>query len=171
MWWFRAGPAAAILALAACGFTPVYGPGGVAEGLRGQIAVEPPRDPASYALVRALEGRLGDGQAPLYALDAAVALDQEGLGVTPDQEITRIQVAGQLDYTLTDIETGALLDRGSVSSFTAYSAPVFSVDRNSIAGNSVTVRAAREDAVERLMVILADQLTSRLIATAPRWRQ
>ncbi len=171
MWWSRSAMAAAILALAACGFTPVYGPGGVAEGLRGDIAVAPPRDPAAYALVRQLEERLGTGGSALYALDASVALDQDGLGVTPDQEITRIQIQGRLDYTLTDIESGALLDSGTVSSFTAYSAPVFSVDRNSIAGNSVTVRAAREDATERLMVILADQLTSRLLATAPRWRQ
>ena len=168
MWWSRA---LAVLALAGCGFTPVYGPGGIAHGLRGEIAVAPPRDPAGYVLVRRLEDRLGRAPSPLYALDAEVVLDAEGLGITPEQEITRIQIEGELAYTLTEIATGTVIDRGVVSSFTGYSAPVFSAERNSIAGNSVTVRAAREDAVERLMTILADQLTARLIATAPEWRR
>ena len=35
-----AGGAAGLLT--ACGFTPVYGPGGVAQGLTGQIAIDPP---------------------------------------------------------------------------------------------------------------------------------
>lgn len=168
MWWSRT---LAILTLAGCGFTPIYGPGGTARGLRGEIAVAPPRDPAGYILVRRLEDRLGRGASPLYALDAEITLDDEGLGITPEQEITRIQVEGTLAYTMTDMATGIVVDRGVVSSFTGYSAPVFSVDRNSIAGNSVTVRAAREDAVERLVTILADQLTDRLLATAPEWRQ
>lgn len=168
MWWSRT---LAILALAGCGFTPVYGPGGAAYGLRGQIAVAPPRDPAGYVLVRRLEDRLGRGASPLYALDAEITLDDEGLGITPEQEITRIQIEGDLAYTVTEIATGTVVDRGVVSSFTGYSAPVFSVDRNSIAGNSVTVRAAREDAVERLVTILADQLAARLLATAPEWRR
>lgn len=167
MWWSRT---LAILTLTGCGFTPLYGPGGVARGMRGEIAVAPPRDPAGYVLVQRLEDRIGRGASPLYALDAEITLDDEGLGVTPEQEITRIQIEGILDYTLTDIATGIVVDRGAVSSFTGYSAPVFSVARNSIAGNSVTVRAARQDAVERLVTILADQLTARLLATAPEWR-
>lgn len=168
MWWSRA---LAILALAGCGFTPVYGPGGAAEGLRGRIEVAPPADPTGYVLVRRLEDRLGRGTAPLYALDAQLRLDDEGLGITPEQEITRIQVEGELAYTLTEIATGRVIDRGVMSSFTGYSAPVFSAERSSIAGNSVTVRAAREDAVERLVTILADQLITQLIATAPEWQR
>lgn len=168
MWWSKA---LTVLALAGCGFTPVHGPGGIARGLRGEISVAPPRDPAGYVLVRRLEDRLGRGTSPLYALDTEITLEDEGLGVTPEQEITRIQIEGKLGYTLTEIATGTVIDRGVVSSFTGYSAPVFSVDRNSIAGNSVTVRAAREDALERLLTILADQLTARLLAMAPEWRR
>ncbi|PZX18855.1 LPS-assembly lipoprotein [Palleronia aestuarii] len=167
MSWSRLAP---LLLLAACGFSPVYGPGGAAEGLYGQIAVAPPRDEPGYLFVRHLEERLGLPDAPLYRLDAEIALDETGLGVTPDQEITRIQIAGEATYTLTDLATGAVLQSGEARSFTSYSAPVFSEQRNSIAGNAVTVRAAESDAVERLMTILGDQIVSRLLATAPDWR-
>ncbi|SHI72843.1 LPS-assembly lipoprotein [Palleronia salina] len=159
------------LLVAACGFTPVYGPQGVARGLYGQIQVAPPRDVPGYILARELQQRLGlvDGAAP-YDLTAEVDVNETGLGITPDQEITRICLQGTLSYRLSDSSTGAAIRTGSVQNFTSYSAPVFSAARQSIAGNSVTVAVAEEDAVERLMTILADQLVAELLATAPDWR-
>ena len=161
-----------ISGLAACGFTPVYGPGGIADGLTGQIAIDPPSDEAGYLLVRHLEERLGraSGSAP-YLLSADITLDEEELGITPEQEITRIRLVGALGYTLTDVADGTVLQTGTVTNFTSYSAPVFNANRRSIAGNPVTIRAAERDAVSRLMTILADQLTARILASSGEWRR
>ncbi|MGR3756382.1 MAG: LPS assembly lipoprotein LptE [Tranquillimonas sp.] len=163
--------AAGLAALAGCGFTPVYGPGGAAQGLRGQIAVDPPSDAEGYALVRHLEERLGRAEAPVYRLAADIALRQEELGVTQDQEITRYQILGAVEFRLIEMATGRLVSSGEVETFTGYSAPVFSSARSTIAGNTVSVLAAERDARERLMVILADRIVARLLATAGEWRR
>ncbi|WOI55541.1 LPS assembly lipoprotein LptE [Palleronia sp. LCG004] len=166
-----AGLLAAAALLAACGFTPVYGPEGAARGLPGDIAIATPRDVAGYLLVEELERRLGRaGPSPAYDLTADIDLDETGLGITADQETTRIRLVGELDYALSETGTGRVVKRGSVRNFTSYSAPVFSIARNSVAGNAVSVQAAEEDAIARLMVILADQLAAELLATAPDWR-
>jgi len=62
---------------------------------------------------------------------------------------------------MTDRISGRELRSGSVENFTGFSAT------GSIVG-SIT---ATEDAQERLMVILADQLVTELVATAPDWRR
>lgn len=67
------------------------------------------------------------------------------------------------------LEDDAQVAEGEVRSFTSYSAPVFSSSRGSIAGNQVSVLTAEQDAHDRLMVILADLLVARLLATAPEW--
>lgn len=158
--------------LAACGFTPVYGPAGVARGLTGQIVIDAPSDEAGYLLVRHLEERLGRASsAAPYRLSAAIVLREEGLGITPEREITRIRLIGTLDYTLSETGGDTVLQTGTVTNFTSYSAPVFNADRRSIAGNPVTIRAAERDAVSRLMTILADQVTARLLASAGGWRR
>ena len=156
--------------LPACGFTPVYGPGGSAEGLRGQIAIGEPSDVAGFKLVRQLETRLGQPLDPQYDLRVQIELDRTGLGVTDDSETVRLRLRGVADYTLTQAGTGAVLTKGQVSNFTSYAAPVFTPDRVTAAGNMVSVRVAAEDALDRLMIILADQMVSRLLLTAPEWR-
>ena len=59
--------------MTACGFTPVYGPGGSAENLRGRIAVAAPADEEGFALVRRLEERLGQPQASDLTLTVRTA--------------------------------------------------------------------------------------------------
>jgi len=46
------------LALAACGFTPVYGPGGTGSKLQNQVLVAAPDDRDTFLLVRRIEERL-----------------------------------------------------------------------------------------------------------------
>jgi LPS-assembly lipoprotein len=171
MWLSRRLFLAALVALPACGFTPAYGPGGVAEGLRGIIAVDAPSDEEGYYLVRRLEERLGRANAPQYRLSASLKLGQDGLGITQDQEITRYRVGGELTWVLRRTDDDSVAADGLERNFTAYSAPVFDDTRGSIAGNTVSILTAKRDARERLMVILADQLVARLIATSPAWRQ
>jgi len=171
MWYSRRSLLLALAALPACGFTPAYGPGGAAAGLRSTIRVDAPSDEQGYYLVRRLEERLGQPTAPAYRLSASLAIGQDGLGITPDQDITRYRIRGELTWALRDIAGDTVVTDGMVRNFTGYSAPVFDNTRGSIAGNTVSVITAERDARERLMTILADQLVSRLIATAPEWRR
>ncbi|KAF0676524.1 LPS assembly lipoprotein LptE [Profundibacterium mesophilum] len=157
--------------LAGCGFSPVYGPGGQAEGLRGLIRTDPPADAQGYTLVRRIEERLGRPENPAFGLSASVLTEQAALAVTPDQETTRYQLRGTMIWSLTRIADGASAASGTLHRATAYSAPVFSADRGSIAGNTVSVLTAEQDARRRLMVILADDLVSHLLATAPDWQR
>ncbi|MEM9342461.1 MAG: LPS assembly lipoprotein LptE [Pseudomonadota bacterium] len=150
----------ATAALAACGFTPVYGPQGSAEGLRGSIAIDDPSDPAGFALVRQLERRLGLPNSPTYALSADLFVTEKELGITADQEITRFNILGRARFALRDLSTGAIATSGEVDSFTSYSAT----------GTPFATQTAERDAQDRLMVILADQIVARLLATAGDWR-
>jgi LPS-assembly lipoprotein len=171
MSWSRRTVLLAVLGTAGCGFAPVYGPGGGAEGLRGEIAVDPPVDQAGYILVKRLEERLGLPQTPRYRLSATLALGQDDLGVTPDQEIQRYQVTGRARWSLVDTGTDTVVVSGTQEAFTGYSAPVVDNHRGSIAGNTVSVLSAERDARRRLMVILADQIVARLLATSADWRR
>ena len=68
----------------------------------------------------------------------------------------RFEIVGSADYTLTGPD-GAVVTQGNVGGFTGYSTT----------GSTVATTAARTDAQDRLMVILADQIVTRLIAAAP----
>ena len=143
------------LALAACGFTPVYGPGGTGSALRGQVAVIAPGDRDSFLLVQELENRFGHGGGR-YGLAFHLSVEEEGLAVTRTGDITRFNLVGTADYTLIDLTDDTLVHEGSVRSFTAFSDT----------GSTVETLAAERDARARLMRILADQITTQLFAQA-----
>ena len=144
------------LALAACGFSPAYAPGGAATRLQDRVRAADPTDKNAFDLVERLEERLGRGRNAAYLLSYTITTQAVGLGVTTDNKITRFNLTGVIDYTLSDAATGARLTGGRVQSFTAYSAT----------GSTVAGLAAEEDAATRLMRILADQIVARLIAAA-----
>lgn len=144
------------LALAACGFTPAYGPGGGATKLTGAVRAQDPGDKYSFDLVERLEERLGRPEAPRYDLSYTITTQNLGVGYTADNRITRYNLKGVVDYTLTERATGNRVTGGRVQSFTAYNAT----------GSTVAQLAAEEDAALRLMRILADQITARLIGAA-----
>ncbi|KEJ90432.1 LPS assembly lipoprotein LptE [Sulfitobacter donghicola] len=143
-------------ALAACGFTPAYGPEGAGTKLRGQVLVQEPSSQAGYLLTRHLETRLGrSGSSARYALDLNIVLKQDGLAINTAGDTTRFNLTGRVNYALRDTNSGDVLSSGEVENFTAYSAT----------GTTVASLAAERDAVERLMNILGDQITARLFAT------
>jgi len=144
------------LALAACGFTPAYGPGGSAGKLTETIWVQDPTDKNAFDLVERLEERLGRPENIRYDLAYTITTEAVGVGITTDNKITRYNLKGVVDYTLTERATGARVTGGRVQSFTAYSAT----------GSTVAGLAAEEDAGLRLMRILADQIVARLIAAS-----
>jgi len=144
------------LALAACGFTPALAPGGAATRLQGRVRAADPTDRNGFDLVERLEERLGRSREPAYALAYTITTEAVGVGITPENEITRFNLIGVVDYSLTDAATGDRLAGGRVQGFTAYSAT----------GSTVAGLAAEEDAAFRLMRILADQIVARLIAAS-----
>ena len=143
-----------VLALAACGFTPVYAPGGTGSRLQNRIEVQAPDTRDSYLVVRRIEERLGRADTPGYALALTVTSDEESLAVNRQGNITRFNLVGQAEYALTDLASGQVVPSGKVDNFTGYSAT----------GTTVATLAASRDAQLRLMVILADQIVVRLLS-------
>lgn len=144
------------VALAACGFSPAYGPGGGAGRLMQTVWVQDPADKNAFDLVERLEERLGRPEDIRYDLAYTIKTETVGVGITTDSKTTRYNLKGVVDYALTERATGARVTGGRVQSFTAYSAT----------GSTVAQLAAEEDAALRLMRILADQIVARLMAVS-----
>jgi LPS-assembly lipoprotein len=153
---------AASVVVSACGFTPVHAPGGTGSALYGNVDIALPDlpdaagDRNAYFLVRDLEQRLGRSNGGNYTLDLTLATRQEGQAITADNSITRYSIIGTAGYSLVRQSDGVVLASGTETSFTGYSAT----------GSTVETLAGERDAYERLMRILADQIASRLVATA-----
>ena len=145
------------VALAGCGFTPVYGPNGVGNNLLGKIAFDTPATPDTYSLVRYLEERLGRTDAATYGLGYSLSVREKGLAVTASQVIARQNVLGEMSFALRDLSDSSVITSGKVSGMTGYSTT----------GSTVSTRAAQSDAHERLMVILADRMINQLLLTFP----
>lgn len=157
----------ATLPAAACGFSPVYGPGGSAAGLTGRIAIVDPTNRNEFTLVNRLEDRLGRAGAGDFLLAFQLETNEVGLAISGANEIERYNLTGTLTYTLTDPRAGAgagagagtVVASGEVSNFTSYSATA----------STVGTLAAEESAYDRLMVSLADLLVTRLLTTSANW--
>lgn len=161
---------AAFAALASCGYTPAYAPGGPATALRQQVEVEPPSNQNEFDLVKQLELRLGRAEQPKYRLALDLTTRREGVGVTPAQEIVRFNIYGSVRYSLHDIQTGKILTSGTTDTFTSYSVGSVDVGATPPSTNAtIATLAAESDAKARLMTVLADQIVTRLIATAGDW--
>lgn len=148
-----------LVTLPACGFEPVYGTGGSAEGLYGQIRFETPDDVNGYNLRNQLEDLLGRSASARYEMQVSLRLRTESLAITSQQSINRLNVIGTATYQVRDLSTGRVVDRGSVNNFTGYSA----------SGTTVATASARDDAFERLTQILADQIVAQVLATSGSW--
>lgn len=129
--------------------------------MRGTILVSEPKDRNGFNLTRRLEERLGQAQAPAYLLSVALELSEDDIAITPAQEITRYNVVGRASFVVRDADSDALLFTGTADTFTSYGAT----------GTTVSTQTARQDAYDRLMVALADQIVTRLIASAGAWAE
>lgn len=143
------------LALVACGFEPVYAPGGSAHTLRDKVRVQAPDDLDSYLIVQNLETSLGRSTLPEYELAVIIDLGSQGQAITEEGSTTRYSLLGVAKYTLRKLETDNIVASGEVQNFTGYSAT----------GSTVETLATERDARRRLMQILADQITAQLYAT------
>lgn len=146
----------ATLPLGACGFTPVYAPGGAGGALNDTIIADAPKTRLDYEFVKQVETRLGRSTAARWALGYTITTDQIAVGVSPENAITRYNVTGRLSYSLRPIGGNTPVLTGVVDNLTSYSTT----------SSTVAARSARRDAEDRLMVILADQMVTRLYAQA-----
>jgi len=156
-----------IAALAGCGFTPAYKSGGTAQGLFNSVLIEAPNNRDSFNFVKRLELRLGQPDPARFLLDYDITVQKDGVGLTSAQETTRYNLVGAVDFSFKEIESGNVITSGRVSSFTGYS--VGTVDTTvspPSTSSTISTRAAEQDAYDRLMVALADQLIVRLIASS-----
>jgi LPS-assembly lipoprotein len=147
----------AALPLAACGFTPAYGPEGGASALRGRVRVADPATKQDFDFAARLESRLGTAPDPAYDLGYSISAARQSGGITASNVTTRYTLQGSAAWTLTDRQSGTRVAGGTVRAFASWSAT----------GTTVAGLAAEDDAARRLSVMLADQVLLRLIAAAP----
>ncbi|AZY92405.1 MULTISPECIES: LPS assembly lipoprotein LptE [Paracoccus] len=145
----------AVSGLAACGLSPVYGPGGGGGKLFGKVRPRDPDTPLDFVFNRRLAERLGPEDAAIYDLHYRISAGVVAQAITPDEVTTRYSLNGTADFALTG-PGGAVITQGRVSSFTSYSTT----------GTTISTLAAEGDARERLALMLADQVVIRLLAAA-----
>jgi len=146
-----------LVMLAGCGFAPVFGSNGAASGLRNAVEIAAPATAEGYRIRQQLLDRLGDATEPRHLLTVTIVIVSEPVAITAEGVTTRFNLPGTADWTLSDPATGALLAEGQETAFASYSAT----------GNTVTTRSGEQDARDRLAVMLADQIVTRLIIAAP----
>ena len=144
-----------LLALTGCGLQPVHGPGGGGSRLFGKVRPRDPDTPLDFIFNRRLAERLGPEDAAIYDLDYRITAGVVAQAITPDEVTTRFSLNGTADFALTG-PGGAVITQGRVSSFTSYSTT----------GTTISTLAAEGDARERLALMLADQVVTRLLAAA-----
>ena len=144
-----------ILSLSACGFEPVYGPGGAGTVLQNRVLVDQPDDRAGFFMVRRLEERLGRASDPAFRLAVDLAISEEARAIDPEGDIRRFHVIASATYTLIEAGTGAVIQTDTVDNFVGYSAT----------STTVATLTARRNAQERLITILADEIVLQLQAS------
>jgi LPS-assembly lipoprotein len=152
----RAALAVLGLALAGCGFQPLYDPGSPAAEMLGRVEVAPMNGRVGFEMRERLIRRLGPASDAEYLLEVDLDLRREGVAITQKNITTRYNVIGNAEFRLMPIAGGAAVLKGDVFSLTGYSAPD---DETTTAFAS---RAAEKAAETRLALTLADQIVTRL---------
>lgn len=146
------------LALAACGYQPVFAPGGPAEPLLGGVEIAPPSNADQFQLVTRLAERLGPADAPRWRLSYSVQTGSEGFSASG---AARTQLTGTVTFEMEPLAPGAAPISGRVTAFAGYTEALSSAnDTTALLSND----AARADANRRLMVMLADRMIEAMIA-------
>ena len=161
MWWCRCShglvsAAAALvvaLAVAGCGFEPLYGQKSVGD-LESQF---------SSVKIQTISGRVGQQvhnylldrinsegrpESPLYLLLVTLDVQQVRLGIEQDETATRAKVVVRAGVQLQDIATGEVLLNRSARSTNSYN----------IVDSAVATRSAELDAIDRAAREVSDEI-------------
>ena len=140
------------LSLVGCGFEPVHRSESKSHVFSNQVFVQAPTNRAEFELVRNLEVHFGSPSDKRYHLRYKLTVDEEIVDVSVAQELNRFNLVGLLEYSLVDVD-GVVLLSEAAKSFTGYSAT----------GTTVATERSKQDSYDRLMVILAKQVSNNLL--------
>lgn len=150
----------ALLALAGCGFTPLYATQGVSPGLS-SIQVIAPEGRVGYLLREDLDDELAHEKdaPPAYRLALVVSQTRDPRGLRQDNTAQRYEVGVTVRYTLTDAASGKVALTGQVTSEVSYDAA--DQPYAGIAAGQDTQRRAAADAARRIRLALSVWLAKR----------
>lgn len=149
---------ASLLALAACGFSPIYGSHGrgdapVIDSL-GQVAIDNIPDSNGQFLRNKLIDRMytnGRPDKPIAKLSVSLHSSETAQAIQKDSTTSRSQLTLTADYSLTDTN-GVVLAKGSARSLASYT---------KLEAQYGTVLAQRS-AYERTLTEVAEQIVNRI---------
>ena len=144
------------LTVGACGFTPIYGDGGVVGSRLSRIAVTTQDDRLGYRVREQLEDALGrnGSAAPLYRLETSITQSRRPLGRRIDDTATRYELTVRAQWTLVYIGPGDPIT-GTETVTTTYAA----------ADQPYAAIAAQQDGEERAAAELARLIRLDLMRT------
>lgn len=148
----------ALLPLAGCGFQPVYGTraGGMAAGAAlANVQIDPIPERNGQVLRNNLIDRFyHDGRPtdPRFRLAVALSATEEELGIQRDATATRARLRLQANYELIDTGSGQVVYRTFSRSVISYN----------LVDSQFAVLASRQDAYDRGLTELAEDIRSRL---------
>jgi LPS-assembly lipoprotein len=145
--------------LSACGFTPVYGDRGLGAGVARDLAAVridsiPEREGQMLhnRLIDRFYGQAGQALTPRYRLSVALTAREEELGIQRDATATRARLRLQAEYELIDNVSGQVVYRTFSRSVISYN----------LLESQFAILASKQDAYERGMTELADDIRTRL---------
>ena len=150
------------LLLGGCGLRPLYGggeTGAVRQTLSG-VEVAPIAGQNGWLVANALRDRLRAEGPARYRLEIRLDDDITGLGVRRDDSITRERRTLRARYQLVDLSNGAVTLDATAGSDAG-------ID---VVTSEYATIAAERTALERLSVIVADQIVTRIALTTERPR-
>jgi len=141
------------LALAACGFHPLYGRGGASPALMASIYVDPIPDRTGYELRNSLTDLFdsGGGGSKQYRLKVRLSDQRKGIALQNDATITRYNYLLDADYELFD-STGKVVTSGHQSTLTAYN--VVSSPYATLSAQQDAQKRAAQDLSQRIQLDL-----------------
>ncbi|HEY1837156.1 MAG TPA: LPS assembly lipoprotein LptE [Rhizomicrobium sp.] len=151
---------ASALLLSACGFRPLYGMNGAepgAQALFSSIYVETDdTELVGYELRNAIMDLMhctNDPRAAKYRLRFTVRQTREGVTIAPDAAITRYDYTLNVNYTLEDAHSGAVITKGTESTLSAFD--VVSSPYSTLVAQQSAQKTASQDVASRLQIDLA----------------
>ena len=154
----------AAAALGGCGFHPLYrstasGAAGSAQRELGGILIEVISDRPGQLLRQALQQRFqgsAQGEPSVYTLHVDYSIAGEGIGIQPNNSITRVRFIARAKYILrTQASPPAVVTSGSARS----------VDSENVIENQLFAADLESEAAQRrLAEAVADQVTTQLAA-------
>lgn len=146
----------ASLTLSACGLRPVYSNGsrGAVAQTLGNVEVAPIEGKAGWLVRNALNDRMAafGGQGPRYRLVVKLDDSIQGFGVRADDAVTRERRTLRARYQLVDEATGTQIIDDTAGSDAG-------ID---VVSSEYATIAAEDTALERLSLVIADQILARL---------